>query len=115
MRQLRYLALAVAASVLALVVSRARPARIVAAQVTSATPSSPPVAHVSLVYSRGLPPASVIVDVLDEAGEPLGSVTVPGDRMLLEVTVSRPAAGYQVVTTAYHRLPWGVRRVSNEY
>lgn len=112
--RLKVFALLVTAAVLGLLAWRARPARIVDARVTATAPGAPPIAHVSLTYGRGLPPAAVIVDVSDEAGAVLGSATVPGGRMLLELPVMRTARGYHVAATAYHRLPWGVRELRLE-
>lgn len=92
---------------LALFVWRARPARIVSARVTSLVPGAVPVAHVSLAYGGGSSPDSVIVDVLGDGDAPLGSVTVDGRRMLLEVPLAGAGESYRVAVTAAHRVPWG--------
>lgn len=112
--RLKAIALLITAAALSFLAWRARPARIVDARVTATAPGEPPTAHISLTYGRGLPPASVIIDVSDGDGATLGSVTAPGGRMLLELPLSRAADSYRVAATAYHRLPWGVRATKLE-
>lgn len=81
-----------------------RPARLLAARVTTIVPGSPPVASVALTYGPGMAPASVIVDVLDRDGHG-GSATVPGAQLFLEVPLIGALSGAHCVTaTATYRL-----------
>jgi hypothetical protein len=75
-----------------------RPARLLAARVTAITPGSPPLANIALAYGPGLAPASVIVDVLDRAGNG-GSATVDGAQLFLELPLSSALSGDPRITT----------------
>jgi hypothetical protein len=52
----------------------------------------------------------MIVDVLDEDGVVLGSLTTMGGRRLLEVPLHGTASAYRVAVAAYHRQPWAVQQ-----
>jgi hypothetical protein len=108
--RLKLVALVFAAVVVGLLVWRLRPARVVYAAVTALDCGSPPVARVSLDYRGGRPAATMIVDVLDEDGVVLGSLTTVGGRRLLEVPLHGTASAYRVAVAAYHRQPWAVQQ-----
>jgi hypothetical protein len=104
------LALAFTALVVGLLAWRARSARVVSGAVTSLDAGTPPLARVSLGYGGGRPAATMIVDVLDEKGTALGSITTVGGRRLLEIPLHRTAQAYRIAVTAYHRQLSGVRQ-----
>ncbi|HWQ13707.1 MAG TPA: hypothetical protein VNL77_12960 [Roseiflexaceae bacterium] len=111
----RALSLLAALALLALMAWRSRPARVVSARVTALAPGAPPLAHVALAYGAGARPVSTVVDVLGADGESLGSATVEGHRLLLEVPLSGASHAYRVRVTAMHRRVGGVSLGSFEF
>jgi hypothetical protein len=104
-----------ALALLALLAWRARPARVISARVTSLAPGALPLAHVALAYGGGVRPASVVVDVLGAGDVALGSATVEGHRLLLEIPASSDSGAYRVRVTTAHRMAWGVLLRSFEF
>lgn len=92
-------------------IALARPARLLAARVTAVTPGDPPTASVGLTYGRGVPPATLIVDVYGSDGSG-GSATIDGRQLFAEVPIAGTLSGeYHVTTTAAYRV-LGVLRTS---
>lgn len=65
----------------------------VSAQLSAVRSGLPPVADVALLYHIGLPPRSIVVDVIASDGTLLGSATVPGGQRFVEVTLVTSGAG----------------------
>ncbi|NOK60629.1 MAG: hypothetical protein GFH27_549297n228 [Chloroflexi bacterium AL-W] len=85
-------------------------AQIRSATITSITFDNLPVASVAITYTRGMPPVSVIIDII-ENDKSKGSTTIGGKQLFVDIPLHAPVhLPYCLVTTAYWRSLRGVVR-----
>jgi hypothetical protein len=71
-------------------------------------------ARVALSFSVGLPPSSVIIDVF-ASDHRLGSATVSGGPLIVEVPLEHAAERYRVSTTTAYRVLGRLLTVVKEF
>ena len=87
-----------------------RQAHIQQATITSITSDNLPVASVAITYTRGMPPVSVIIDII-ENDRSKGSTTIGGKQLFVDIPLHASIdKSYNIVTTAYWRSLRGMVR-----
>ncbi|MEM8530265.1 MAG: hypothetical protein AAGF95_05435 [Chloroflexota bacterium] len=87
-----------------------RQAHIQRAIITSITSDNLPTASIAITYTQGMPPVSVIIDII-ENDRSKGSATIGGKQLFVDIPLHTSIGkSYIIVTTAYWRSPRGMVR-----
>lgn len=87
-----------------------RRATIQRAIITSITSDNLPTASIAITYTDGMPPVSVIIDII-ENDRSKGSATIGGKQLFVDIPLHASIGkSYNIVTTAYWRSLRGVAR-----